>query len=256
MKNRGGRTLFALTTAGALLAGCGSLSLGGPRRARPDLVDLADRVRALEAKVAAQELEIQKLRAGSPPAPSAASRSAAATAPTPGDVRTTATFPPPLPEPRIPPAGAVESSDIEDLALTPPGDQALESAEIPRAEQEAYDAAAALYRAGQSSEAEAAFQRFLAAHPDGSLADNALFWIGAARLGRKEIAGAEEAFRRVVELYPEGNKVPDALLKLGVCRELAGDPAGAAAVLRTLIERFPGSEAATLATRRSSHSAP
>ena len=68
--------------------------------------------------------------------------------------------------------------------------------------------------------------------------------------------GAEEAFRRVVELYPEGNKVPDALLKLGVCRELAGDPAGAAAVLRTLIERFPGSEAATLATRRSSHSAP
>lgn len=254
MSPRGGRALHAVVATGLLVAGCGSLSLGGPRRARPDLVDLADRVRSLEAKVAAQEVELQRLRAGS--STSSVSRPVAATAPTPGDAHTSTPLPTPPPEPRIQPPGTVESSDLEDLALTPPGDQALESAEIPRAEQEAYDAAAALYRAGQSSEAEAAFQRFLGAHPDGSLADNALFWIGAARLGRKELAGAEEAFRRVVELYPEGNKVPDALLKLGVCRELAGDPAGAAAVLRTLIERFPGSEAAIQATRRSSHSAP
>ena len=239
----------------ALLAGCSSLGDAGPRRARPDPVDLADRVRALEARMAAQEEEIGRLRgllrpAGGTGAPAAA----AAPAPAAG-----APAPPPIEDTPWTPPAAIESSDLDDLA--PPGNGELATAADATspgqtAGQTDYEVAATLYREGRFVEAEAAFTRFLSAHREGDLADNAQFWIGASRLARGEVGGAEEAFRGVVELYPEGNKVPDALLKLATCREMAGDPAGAAAALDAVLERFPGSEAAVQAARRLAASAP
>lgn len=248
---RVGVTRMALGLAGVvLLGGCSTLAGDGPRRAQPDLVDLADRVRALEEKVAAQAVEIERLQGDRPAIPAGGGASAAAAEARPAAREAGEPLAPSSPLP-----ATVEVSDLEDLAPPPSAATAAEAGAALGEEKTAYEAAAELYRQGRPAEAEAAFQRFLAAHAEGELADNALFWIGASRLARGELAGAEEAFRRVVELYPEGNKVPDSLWKLGNCRAMAGDPAGAEAAFRTLVERFPASEPAELAARRLAGSA-
>ena len=242
---RGGLPATALGLA-AWLAGCSSLGGDGPRRALPYPVDLADRVRALETRMAAQEAELARLRDVRPPA---AAASPVAPRPAPD---TPAVDPSTLADPTaVAPPGAVESSDLEDLPRFGTDERpAVAAGSAATAVPADYESAGELYRQGRYAEAEAAFQRFLATDPEGDLADNALFWIGAARLARGEPAAAEEAFRAVVERYPDGNKVPDALLKLATCRERAGDPAGAAAALDAVLERFPGSEAAVQAARR------
>ena len=249
------RFAVAALALSALLAGCSTLGDGGPRRARPDPVDLADRVRALEARMAAQEEELGRLRGMLRPAGGTGAPAPAAAPAQPVD----APSPPPIEDTPWTPPAAVESSDLDDLAPPGSGERATAAdgtSPGQSAGQSDYEAAAVLYREGRFAEAEAAFARFLSAHRDGDLADNALFWIGASRLARGEVGGAEEAFRSVVELYPEGNKVPDALLKLATCREMAGDPAGATAALDAVLERFPGSEAAVQAARRLPASVP
>lgn len=237
-----------LLVAVQMLAGCAVLVAEGPRRARPDLVDLADRVRALEAKVAAQEAEVARLRslldARPNPSPTAAATALPATPAVASTAQVDARGAEP---PKARPAAAIESSDLENLDLPSSAEATSASGNSPASD---YELGGARYREGRYLEAEEAYWRYLDHGEPGELADNALFWIGAARLARGEFAAAEEAFRQVVELYPTGNKVPDALLKLASCRDLAGDTAGAEAALRAILERFPATEAAATAARR------
>ena len=88
------------------------------------------------------------------------------------------------------------------------------------------------------------------AHPNSDLADNAQFWIGAARFQRGDISGALAAFRETIAGFPRGNKVPDALLKSGECLERLGDSEEARRVYREVIDRFPTTAASALARER------
>jgi tol-pal system protein YbgF len=99
-------------------------------------------------------------------------------------------------------------------------------------------------------DAEASFQRFLQAHGDSDLADNAQYWIGEARFARGDHRAALAAFQETAARYPQGNKVPDALLKAGQSLEQLGDPEGARAAYRTVVERFASSAAAVAAEER------
>ncbi|HUP22496.1 MAG TPA: tol-pal system protein YbgF [Thermoanaerobaculia bacterium] len=116
--------------------------------------------------------------------------------------------------------------------------------------QEVYDQGYTLYHQGQHVEAEATFQRFLAAYGDTELADNALYWIGESRYSRGDYRGSLAAFREAVERYPRGNKVPDALLKAGAALEKLGDHAGARQSYRDIQRRFPDSATALVAAER------
>jgi tol-pal system protein YbgF len=121
---------------------------------------------------------------------------------------------------------------------------------IPPAGQALYDRGYTLYHQGRHLDAESSFQRFLQAHADTDLADNAQYWIGESRFARGDYRGALAAFRETVSRYPQGNKVPDALLKAGQCLEQIGDPEGARDSYRQVVDRFPTSAAAVAAEER------
>ena len=103
---------------------------------------------------------------------------------------------------------------------------------------------------GQYDRAIGAFQKFLAAYPASSLADNAQYWLGEAYYVNKAYPEAEAAFQRVVDTYPQSRKLPDALLKIGFCRYETKQWQSAREVLGQVVARFTDTPAARLAQQR------
>jgi tol-pal system protein YbgF len=114
----------------------------------------------------------------------------------------------------------------------------------------AYQAAFNLLKDGQYDRAIVAFQKFLVAYPDSSLADNAQYWLGEAYYVNKSYPEAEAAFQRVVDKYPQSRKLGDALLKIGFCRYELKQWQSAREVLGQVIARFTDTPAARLAQQR------
>lgn len=110
-----------------------------------------------------------------------------------------------------------------------------------------YEAAMAIYKAGQPDRAEVAFAEFVRRYPDHDYADNALYWKGEAAYDQQHFADALAAFTEVVERYGGGNKAPDALLKIGLCYRQLGDTANARDVLTELVAAYPGERASDIA---------
>jgi len=151
------------------------------------------------------------------------------------------------PEPPAAPAQRPSASDPslpESPTATPP------VSPVTPAAQELYDEGYTLYHRGRYLDAESTFRRFLQAHGNSDLADNAQYWIGEARYARGDLRGALSAFRETVERYPEGNKVPDALVKAGQVLEALGDAEGARETYGAVLRRFPESPAAAVARDR------
>jgi tol-pal system protein YbgF len=113
-----------------------------------------------------------------------------------------------------------------------------------------YEAAMALYKAGELAGAERAFELFARAHPKHDYADNALYWKGEAAYDQGEWDDALTAFTEVVERYGGGNKAPDALLKIGLCYGKLGDGANARDVLSQLVAAYPDARASDIARVR------
>ena len=103
-----------------------------------------------------------------------------------------------------------------------------------------------LYRQGNFVEARARFEKFLAAKPEESYIDNALYWIGECVYGEGLYHEAANYFHRIVQEYPKANKVPDALLKVSLTYQKLGKMDSAREMLRYLMEAFPGTEAARI----------
>ena len=103
-----------------------------------------------------------------------------------------------------------------------------------------------LYRQGNFVEARARFEKFLAAKPEESYIDNALYWIGECFYGEGLYHEAANYFHRIVQEYPKANKVPDALLKVSLTYQKLGKMDSAREMLRYLLEAFPGTEAARI----------
>ena len=113
-----------------------------------------------------------------------------------------------------------------------------------------YQAAFNLLKDGQYDRAIAAFQKFIAAYPDSSLADNAQYWLGEAYYVNKAYPEALSAFQRVVDKYPQSRKLPDALLKIGYCRYEMKQVDSAREVLTQVASRYPDTPAGRLAQQR------
>jgi tol-pal system protein YbgF len=113
-----------------------------------------------------------------------------------------------------------------------------------------YQAAFTLLKDGQYDRAIAAFQKFLAAYPDSSLADNAQYWLGEAFYVNKAYPEAQAAFQRVIDKYPQSRKISDALLKIGFCRYEMKQWDSARQVLGQVVARFPDTPAGHLAQQR------
>ncbi|MDP9010921.1 MAG: tol-pal system protein YbgF [Pseudomonadota bacterium] len=113
-----------------------------------------------------------------------------------------------------------------------------------------YQAAFNLLKDGQYDRAIAAFQKFLAAYPDSSLADNAQYWLGEAFYVNKDYPQAQAAFQRVIDKYPQSRKLPDALLKIGFCRYETKQWESAREILGQVVARYAETPAGRLAQQR------
>lgn len=94
------------------------------------------------------------------------------------------------------------------------------------------------------------FTTFAQAHPDHSLADNAVYWLGECRYATAQYKKAITVFRSLVKTYPKAEKVPDALLKTGYAYLSLDDFNRASHYLTQVIKKHPFSPAAEKAQNK------
>lgn len=92
---------------------------------------------------------------------------------------------------------------------------------------------------GRHVEAEVDLLAFVAAYPQHSAADNALYLAGLIREVRGDCAGALQIFESLPLKYPAGDAVPQAQLERGRCLGVLGRKAEAKAVLNQLSAEHP-----------------
>jgi tol-pal system protein YbgF len=120
----------------------------------------------------------------------------------------------------------------------------------PQAEMRDYEAALGQFRAGKFKEAQAAFEGFIAAHPQATLLPNATYWLGSSLYQQKQFGKAAETFGRVAATWPTDAKAPDALLAQANALIEAKDEKSALKALETLVEKYPTSPAVETARAR------
>lgn len=113
-------------------------------------------------------------------------------------------------------------------------------------EAERYTYAFSFLRRGDFPSAEAAFKRFLEAHPTHTLAGNAQYWLGETYYVRKNYPEAAAAFLKGFQSYGDGNKGPDSLLKLGMSLSSMNQNQQACSAFEELLSRYPEASEAVL----------
>ena len=117
-------------------------------------------------------------------------------------------------------------------------------------ERTAYNAAFDVLKAGRYAESAQQFQAFLDAHPSGTYAPNALYWLGESYYVTQNYALALEQFQTLLGRYPTHDKTPGALLKVGLSQYGLQQLEAAEATLTQVVQRYPGSDAARTADDR------
>lgn len=138
------------------------------------------------------------------------------------------------------------------LAAPPGAAPAGVAAPVPASggDREAYQAAFELMKASKYNDAAAAFSQYLARYPQGSMLDNAQYWLGEAHYVLKDYPQAVRDFQTVLDRYPDSRKVPDALLKLGYTHYETKNYREARDVLRRLVQQYGDTASAKLAQQR------
>ncbi len=142
----------------------------------------------------------------------------------------------------------VAAGDGADKGLPPKG-AAPDGAEakVPSGD---YDAALAVFNAGNYAKSKKLFEAFLKANPDDDKAPNALYWIGMNQLLLQDYKGARATNQKLYKTYPDSPKAPDGLLNLAAAWFGLGDQATAHATWKLIIAKYPDSSAAVKAKSR------
>jgi len=142
-------------------------------------------------------------------------------------------------------AGAVGAATT--AAGTPQADATTTD---PLKEQQAYQAAFNLLKAGRYDQAAKSFRKFLTEYPTGKFADNAQYWLGESYYVTRNFDSALREFNTLVSSHPDSQKVTHALLKIGYIHDELGQKEKAREILTSLTTDYPQSTAAGLATKR------
>lgn len=121
---------------------------------------------------------------------------------------------------------------------------------VEQAEQRAYDAALAHFKAGNYAEAGSAFYDFTRRYPQSGLAPSAQYWLGNSYYAQRDYRNAIAAQQVVVKNHPDSPKAPDALLNIASCQMELKDRPAAKKTLETLIAQYPDAPAAQTAKER------
>lgn len=122
--------------------------------------------------------------------------------------------------------------------------------EISQDEQRSYDAALALFKAGDYKGAGSAFNQFVQRYSASGYAPSAYYWLGNAHYAQGDFRSALQAHEAVLKNYPNNPKVPEAMLSIASSYSELKDNAAARKTLETLMARFPNTEASETAKRR------
>jgi len=120
----------------------------------------------------------------------------------------------------------------------------------PVKEQQAYQSAFNLLKAGRYDQAAKSFQKFVTQYPTGKFADNAQYWLGESYYVTRNFDNAVREFEKLVTNHPDSQKLTHALLKIGYIYDELGRKEQASEVLTDLIKNYPQSTAAGLAAKR------
>jgi tol-pal system protein YbgF len=120
----------------------------------------------------------------------------------------------------------------------------------PVKEQQAYQAAFNLLKAGRYDQAAKSFQTFLDEYPNGKFTDNAQYWLGESYYVTRGFDSALREFTKLVNEHPDSQKLTHAQLKIGYIYDELGQKDKAREVLTGLVKNHPQSTAAGLASKR------
>lgn len=123
-------------------------------------------------------------------------------------------------------------------------------ASVGQAEQSTYEAALALFKAGDYKNATLAFGDFLRRYPQSGYAASAQYWLGNTYYAQHDCRNAISAQQTVVKSYPDSTKAPDALLSISTCYVELKDKPQARRALESVIGQYPDSPAAKTAKER------
>ena len=140
-------------------------------------------------------------------------------------------------------AVGVAAAGAATAAGTPQGTDPLK-------EQQAYQAAFNLLKAGRYDQAAKSFRKFLVEYPTGKFAGNAQYWLGESYYVTRNFDSALREFNTLVSSHPDSQKVSHALLKIGYIHDELGQKEKAREILTGLTNDYPQSTAAGLATKR------
>lgn len=129
-------------------------------------------------------------------------------------------------------------------AAAAPAAPAAAPAADPEAESRAYGAAHALVKGGKYMEAVQAMRAFMEQYPNGSLAPNAVYWMGFSQVNLGDFPAAATSYQKLIDDYPTSSKAPDAMLSLARARIQSNELAQGRATLEQLIAKYPISKAA------------
>jgi tol-pal system protein YbgF len=124
------------------------------------------------------------------------------------------------------------------------------AAQAAQAEQQAYEAGLAQFKANNYGAAIQSLQSFLAAYPQSQLAPSAQYWIGNAHYALRDFKGAIAAQQKLISIWPDSPKAPDAMLNIASSQAEMGDPKGSRGTLQALVAKYPNSPAAEQAKQR------
>ena len=117
-------------------------------------------------------------------------------------------------------------------------------------EKQDYDAALAVFRAGDFKGAQSGFANFIKRHPRSNLAPSALFWLGNAQYATRDYKEAITNFRSLLTASPNHARAPEAMLSIANCQIELKDTRAARATLESLVKTYPQSEAAQAGRER------
>jgi tol-pal system protein YbgF len=232
-----------------------SNSLAASRKQQKDLyADLDRRLRTMEARAAASAAASSGSAAAAAPAGSGAGSGVSG----PGSAGSSVSS---VPAPSADESSAGAAAAAGGNAAPSAGGAAAGAAEAPIAagallpvpdgnDRANYQAAFAMLKDSKYDQAVAAFQQFLVAFPDSSLADNAQYWLGEAYYVNRDFTDSLTAFQGLIDKYPQSRKLPDALLKVGYCNYELGRWDQSKKVLSEVVAKFSDTPAGHLAQQR------
>lgn len=118
------------------------------------------------------------------------------------------------------------------------------------AEKRDFDAAFALFRAGDFAKSQKALFEFIQRHPGSGYSPSALYWLGNAQYSNRDYKEAIINFRSMISKNPDHMRAPEAMLSIANCQLEMKDPKSAKKTLEDLMKAYPKSEAAFAGVER------